>query len=428
MFGLVTPCRHSLPDRLRRAWMAHLCGVCLTLRDGYGHSARLVTNVDAVMISVLVAAQRADLAPVRVAGACPLRGMRRASVVRSDSAAAGFAAGVSLALAAEKLTDHCVDGDLRGPLRPAARWVGRRWERLGRAELAGAGLDPSALVGVADRQAGIERGHLRRPGAQASSGSDLPALLAVTAPTEAAVGAAMAHTARLAGCPANGPALADAGRHIGRIAHLTDAVVDRPDDDRRGRWNPLTATGTADATAIGLIEDALLRTRDAVTRLDLPGRHAEASADTALQADLARRLLGDALPRSVRRILARAGHATGICHAHEDPGGAWPHRPATVPAVHATLPVAGSGVPPERGFPVAAGFPSGQRPEDPAGPVDPLTGSRRRDRARHRSPRTNDCCQACCQDCRRGCRDGCRDGFLDGCSDGCCSDGCCCDC
>jgi len=30
-------------------WMAHLCGLCLTLRDLHGQSARLVTNYDGLL-------------------------------------------------------------------------------------------------------------------------------------------------------------------------------------------------------------------------------------------------------------------------------------------------------------------------------------------------------------------------------------------
>lgn len=58
MFGIAKPCRHTLGAELHREWMSHLCGLCLGLRDAHGHSARVTTNVDAVVLSILVEAQR----------------------------------------------------------------------------------------------------------------------------------------------------------------------------------------------------------------------------------------------------------------------------------------------------------------------------------------------------------------------------------
>ncbi|WP_423748068.1 DUF5685 family protein, partial [Frankia canadensis] len=83
MFGVVRPCRGRMSPELREAWMSHLCGLCLTLRDRHGQWARLATNVDAVLVSALVAAQTGPAAGTtggaggrRLAGPCPLRGMR----------------------------------------------------------------------------------------------------------------------------------------------------------------------------------------------------------------------------------------------------------------------------------------------------------------------------------------------------------------
>jgi hypothetical protein len=46
MFGIIRPCRHRLPADLQAAWLGHLCGLCLALRDEHGHGARLTTNYD----------------------------------------------------------------------------------------------------------------------------------------------------------------------------------------------------------------------------------------------------------------------------------------------------------------------------------------------------------------------------------------------
>lgn len=74
MFGIIRPCRHQLGGELGAAWQAHLCGMCLALRGEHGQAARLATNYDGLIISVLAEAQ-ADSAPERkAAGRCALRG------------------------------------------------------------------------------------------------------------------------------------------------------------------------------------------------------------------------------------------------------------------------------------------------------------------------------------------------------------------
>src|SRR3954466_877862 len=106
MFGIVRPCRHRLPETLRTSWLAHLCGLCLALRDDHGQLARTATNYDGLLVSVLVEAQGPAAAGSgrRTAGPCPLRGMRTASVARGEGAR--LAAAVSLALASAKVRDH----------------------------------------------------------------------------------------------------------------------------------------------------------------------------------------------------------------------------------------------------------------------------------------------------------------------------------
>jgi hypothetical protein len=53
VFGIIRPCRHRLGGDLGDAWRAHLCGLCLSLRDDHGQAARLATNYDGLIISVL---------------------------------------------------------------------------------------------------------------------------------------------------------------------------------------------------------------------------------------------------------------------------------------------------------------------------------------------------------------------------------------
>lgn len=279
--------------------MAHLCGLCLALRGDHGQFARIVTNYDGLLVSVLTEAQAAPERSSgwrRTAGPCPLRGMRTASVARGEGAR--LAAAVSLVLASAKVRDHLADGDglvARGPVRLAARRVAGSWDRAGARTGADIGFDTAVLVDAVDRQTGVE----------ALAGPGTP-LLTVTEPTETATAAAFAHTALLAGRPGNAEPLAEAGRLFGRLAHLLDAVEDRGADAASGAWNPLTATGTPLTEARRLAEDALHGIRLALRETEFTDG----------------RLAHVLLVHELRRSVDRAFGTVPTCSAH---GSAGPH-------------------------------------------------------------------------------------------------------
>ncbi|MGX7671705.1 DUF5685 family protein [Plantactinospora sp. DSM 117369] len=291
MFGVVRPCRHRMCGKLHTAWLGHLCGLCLTLRDEHGHRARLATNYDGLLISVLLEAQRAAPAPYRPAAPCALRGFQRASVLSSADPGARLAAAVSLVLAAGKTRDHVADRD--GALRvPALAGVAGRladgWAEAGARTGSGVGFDTGVLFAALARQAELESRVV--PG--------VPVLVA-TEPTETAVAAAFAHTATLAGRPGNAAGLAEVGRYFGRIAHLLDAVEDHADDAVRGAFNPLRASGTDLAQARRLCEDAHHGLRLALADLELRDRR------------LVRALLDREVADAIERTFALAGAPAG---------------------------------------------------------------------------------------------------------------------
>lgn len=275
--------------------MAHLCGLCLALRGDHGQFARIVTNYDGLLVSVLTEAQAERSTDWRrTAGPCPLRGMRTASVAQGEGAR--LAAAVSLVLASAKVRDHVADGDgvlARKPVARAARRIATNWGRAGARTGSDIGFDTAVLVDAVDRQVGIE----------ALAGPGTP-LLTVTEPTETATAAAFAHTAILAGRPGNAEPLAEAGRLFGRLAHLLDAVEDRAADAAVGAWNPLTATGTPLTEARRLADDALHGIRLALREADF------------VDGKLAHLLLVHELRRSVDRAFG----AVPVCSAHQQGG------------------------------------------------------------------------------------------------------------
>jgi hypothetical protein len=242
-----------------RGWMAHLCGLCLTLRDEHGHAARLVTNYDGLLVSVLVEAQRPARAPRRRAGPCALRGFKTAEVTSAHGEGARLAAATSLILAAAKIKDHVADRDgvyARGAVAALTHRVAGRWAIAGGRTSAAVGFDAGVLTDAVDRQARLE------------SATGL-SLLEVTEPTETAVAAAFGHTAQLAGKPDNAEPASQAGRMFGRIAHLIDAVEDLDSDRAGGAYNPLPATGTTLREARQHCDAAADALESAVTALDL---------------------------------------------------------------------------------------------------------------------------------------------------------------
>jgi hypothetical protein len=284
VFGIIRPCRHRLGGELGRAWLAHLCGMCLSLRDDHGQAARLATNYDGLVISVLAEAQAGAAPARRTAGRCALRGMRKADVAIGDCAR--LAATVSLVLAAAKIRDHADDGDGalgRPGVRGAATALATRWTAASARTGQALGFEVGVLTEAVGRQTAVE----------AAAGPGTP-LLTVTEPTETATAAAFAHTAVLAGKPANQASLREAGRLFGRIAHLLDAVEDLNADQAAGLWNPLLATGADLAEARRLCDDALLGIRLALAETDFT------------DARLAHTLLVHELARSVQRVFARA--------------------------------------------------------------------------------------------------------------------------
>ena len=258
--------------------------MCLSLRDDHGQAARLATNYDGLIVSVLAEAQ-ADAAPERrTAGRCALRRMRRADVAIGDCAR--LAASVSLVLAAAKMRDHAADGDgLAGRfgVRGAADMLASRWAAAGARTGGELGFEAGVLTEAVGRQAALEEA--------AGPGT---ALVAITEPAETATAAAFGYTAVLARKPGNQAALAEAGRLFGRVAHLLDAVEDLAADRESGAWNPLLATGADVAEARRLCDDALLGIRLALAEAEF--------ADSRLVTAL----LVDELARSVRRTFAHA--------------------------------------------------------------------------------------------------------------------------
>ncbi|WP_410871346.1 DUF5685 family protein [Nocardia sp. A7] len=268
VFGVLKPCAHGAakygidPGQ----WQAHMCGLCLGLRDGHGQLARAATNTDAIVLSVLTEAQ-AGAGARTMAAPCPLRGMRRASVVSANAPGVQLAATASLLLGAAKIGDHVDDGDAsvlaRGPMRKVSNTWAVRAQR--QADLIGLDVQPmlAAIASQSALEAVAVQPDRRLEAVQVITLDEL------TGPTQLCAATLFGHTATLAGRPENVAALQEIGRHVGRIAHLADAIEDLERDRARGRFNPLEATGTDLPRAYDLLRESESRIRQAASEAEL---------------------------------------------------------------------------------------------------------------------------------------------------------------
>ncbi|WP_084537322.1 DUF5685 family protein [Nocardia puris] len=432
MFGMLRPCSHGAARYGIDAseWRAHLCGLCLGLRDEHGQLARAATNTDALLLGMLTEAQLRAPAPRAEAGPCPLRGMRRARVATADSPGVRLAVTASLLLGAAKIRDHVEDGDSSALARRPMTRVSSRWADAARAQAATIGFDVEPLVAAIDSQARLEREAVAALAADDGSSGSAPRhsarerrhgtacetsdpgesrsrggtftfggepqggadpLDVLTSPTQLCAAEFFAHTAVLADRPENVEPLRIAGRHFGRIAHLTDAVEDYDDDV--DRFNPLRATGTTLPEAYELIGESDRALRIALAESEL----AEVST--------VRWMLLDPLRSLVHRVGRGMGAlASHVCHPAESG-----HACGTSGDTLASATAFTGG----QLIPVAATW--GSAPP-------PRWDERDQQARRRREPRWKRWCERCCDcaDCTSSCGNCC--GSCGKCGN------CCCDC
>jgi Family of unknown function (DUF5685) len=190
MFGVVQGCGCKLTKAERRDWVAHVCGLCLTLRRDHGQLARLTTNYDAALLLVLYEAQAKEPLPRR-GHTCLLRPGLHADVVANDQPGARYAASICALIGATKIADHVADREGWPSYLPgiSAR-VADRWARQARRTADTLGFQTATIEAQTQRQPDVER--------QGSRDFSF-----FSQPTELAVGAAFGHIATLARRPAN---------------------------------------------------------------------------------------------------------------------------------------------------------------------------------------------------------------------------------
>ena len=286
MYGVLKMAGCGLAAQEREAWWGHLCGLCTGLRKQFGQPARLATNSDAALVIALGEAQAEEPIP-KHNSFCVLHRPFTLRVDDPSHPAVRYASGAAMLSAADRLRDNLQDdpGWMRGARRPVG-WLAGHWREMAEEYLAALGFQAGLVEGQFQRQAAVE----------AQVGGDFSVY---SQPTELAVGAVFAHTARMQNRVRNYDPLFALGRGYGRIMLLLDAYQDYEQDALRRQFNPLAAAFPDQdwrQAAQDLFHQAHRQLGEAVEALELPNPV------------LLRHLLLSQLGRTGHRAL-------GLCHA-----------------------------------------------------------------------------------------------------------------
>lgn len=219
MFGYVSARRDTMPEGAWESYEAVYCGLCHALKEGYGQRSRLFLNYDFAFLAMLLAPR--DAAGVSGCQKCLLH------PVHGKPACDGgpwleLAAAESVVLTYWKLRDSMADE--RGLAALEARglglWLG---EAYGRARAVCPAFD-GQVSALLEKLRGLEQAGCT----SLDQVADCFACLLRSAAPET-------------GDRARDRAMGELLYHLGRWIYLIDAVDDREEDMRRGRYNPVLA-------------------------------------------------------------------------------------------------------------------------------------------------------------------------------------------
>ena len=134
MFGLLQGASCGLSNEGRQTWWQHICGVCLALHSSVGQVGRVTTNYDSALLSLLYSQQLDKPSETKV-HSCLLRKPIKATPIAPHTIGTQFGAAMALIMAATKLNDQLVDGDIRqlSPMRLPAKAMASKWAKQGTA-------------------------------------------------------------------------------------------------------------------------------------------------------------------------------------------------------------------------------------------------------------------------------------------------------
>ena len=226
MLGYVRAIPEVLPEEEARRYEALYCGLCMTLGDRYGWTARFILSYDFLLLVLLLLPEEAESCVCRT---CPAKPWRK-KPCRCESPALELAADESLILTWWKLEDALADGSL--------------WEKL------------AARVAMLFLKRHYAAAAARRPAFDRTVRDCLEELHAMEAENLPSLDRPADTFARIlqAGAAETGPpprrtAAAQILYHVGRWIYLADAWDDREEDAKTRSYNPVLAVFGAEPSA-----------------------------------------------------------------------------------------------------------------------------------------------------------------------------------
>ena len=219
MFGYVRPALEGLEEGQRDAYQSAYCGLCHALGERHGWLARMTLQYDFTFLAIVLTAGAGEdrLCPRR----CPLHPLRGPRPCLGG-AALDAAADQSVILTWHKLGDDVDDHGFFTalPFRLARRLFRRAYRRAAQAQPR---FDGRVREGLA-RLRELERAGSPQLDRAADAFAGILGCAAQAVPGEG-----------------ERRALSQLLYHLGRWVYLMDAWDDLEEDERRGRYNPLTA-------------------------------------------------------------------------------------------------------------------------------------------------------------------------------------------
>lgn len=223
MFGLLKGCGCGLGKEGKKNWNSHVCGLCLSLKDGYGQIYRLITNYDAPLLTVLSEAQGETIEKIN--SFCPLHRPFNQKIISPANVSSKFASSVSLLIAAAKVNDHIHDGDI-WYFPKMIKNLTKRWIEQVRENCEKIGLSVDFILEQFNRQLELEK----------LLHNDF---YFYSKPTELSVAWAFSSTSVISGNKGNYDGLFQLGEMYGRLMYLIDSYKDYDSDIKYKKFNPL---------------------------------------------------------------------------------------------------------------------------------------------------------------------------------------------
>lgn len=222
MFGYVVADPAQLDEDQRRRYRAAYCGLCRALGDQCSQASRLSLTYDMTFLVVLLTSL---YEPEETAGEsrCPVHPLRPQPWWRSPFTDYGAAMNVLLA------HENCLD-DWRDDRSLPKLALARLFRGPGRAAAERYPRQAAAVAAGLAELGELERGGVPDPDRAANAFGRLLGEIFVWDPDDHWAGE-----------------LRTVGEGLGRFVYILDAVLDLPEDTRRGRYNPLSALGAGRA-------------------------------------------------------------------------------------------------------------------------------------------------------------------------------------